>query len=123
MERRNFIIVSALGATAVGLPIWYFKSQNDIDPISEPGALSYIWDDETILEVGKQYLQKFPGESTKSILKEKLIGSETHSLEDNVQNIQQKIDQEFTSDNMVIIDGWVLSVTEARQCALFYLNK
>ena len=40
-----------------------------------------------------------------------------------IQNLMiRKIDRDFETGNIVIVKGWVLSVTEARQCALLFLN-
>ena len=36
--------------------------------------------------------------------------------------LEQKIQQEFKDGRIVIEDGWVLSETEARQCALFSMS-
>jgi len=38
-----------------------------------------------------------------------------------VENMQQKVTEDYESKEIVMIDGWLLSVTEARQCALFSL--
>jgi hypothetical protein len=35
--------------------------------------------------------------------------------------LDQKVKQDFESGNTVLVKGWVLSVTEARQCALYSL--
>ena len=37
--------------------------------------------------------------------------------------LQQKVHSDFEGGNTVIVSGWVLSVTEARQCALFSLTQ
>ncbi len=34
--------------------------------------------------------------------------------------MNQKIKHDFETDNTVIVNGWVITITEARQCALFY---
>jgi hypothetical protein len=38
------------------------------------------------------------------------------------KNIEGMIHTDFLTDKTLIINGWVLSVTEARQCALFSLS-
>jgi len=37
--------------------------------------------------------------------------------------LAKKIQQDFQQDKTVVVDGWVLSRTEARQCALFSLTE
>jgi hypothetical protein len=38
------------------------------------------------------------------------------------ESIRSQIQADFAADRTVMLDGWVLSVTEARQCALFSLT-
>jgi hypothetical protein len=35
---------------------------------------------------------------------------------------EEQIKNDFGTGNVVIIDGWILAITEARQCALFSLT-
>jgi len=37
------------------------------------------------------------------------------------QYLDQKIKEDFEKGDVVTVKGWILSVTEARQCALFAL--
>lgn len=88
-------------------------------------------DKSAIEEIGKSYLKKHPEENTEEQLKKNILGSfdgnslakkETEGSID--QFFEQKILSEFKNGNQELVDGWVLSVTEARQCALFtVLNK
>ena len=70
-----------------------------------PEMLSALADKKTLREIGREYLTKFPAEKNQL---QDLISRE------NVQN-------DFSKGNVVVIQGWVLSVTEARQCALLTL--
>ncbi len=49
-------------------------------------------------------------------------GNKISSSEDIfIQNLMnQKIKHDFETDNIVIVNGWVITLTEARQCALLY---
>jgi len=42
-------------------------------------------------------------------------------LEKQLREIDQKIKEDFEKGDVVTVKGWILSVTEARQCALFAL--
>ena len=35
--------------------------------------------------------------------------------------IERKIEKDFQNNNTLVVHGWVLAVSEARQCALFSL--
>jgi hypothetical protein len=37
------------------------------------------------------------------------------------KSIDDTVHEDFAAGRTVVVDGWVLSVTEARQCALFSL--
>ena len=70
-----------------------------------PEMLSALADKSTLRQIGRHYLEQYPAE--KDQLQALLRNA-------NVQN-------DFVKGNIVVIKGWVLSVTEARQCALLSL--
>ena len=119
MDRRNFIITST-GALAwlVFPPVGCTSSEKElIRVITPPLSLSTIHDSTTITQLGKSYLEKYPSENSASQLVD-LITKETGSDPDE---LQEKIKQDFREGNTVILEGWLFSITEARQCALFSL--
>jgi len=124
MKRRNFILLTTGGVAAIAIPTWYYKyGPLEYDTLLvEPELLSYIWDDQTIEEIGKKYQQQYPDEKTERKLV-KLI-SKRISSNSNVLNevLKQQIEEDYKNERIVMLDGWLLSVTEARQCALFSLT-
>lgn len=38
-----------------------------------------------------------------------------------LQNLHQRIELDFVEENIVIVDGWILSLTEARLCVLAFV--
>jgi hypothetical protein len=83
-------------------------------------------DKSSIEEIGKSYLKQHPDENSAEQLKVNILGSfdgnslakkETEGSID--QFFESKILSEFKNGKQEVVDGWVLSVTEARQCALF----
>ena len=44
------------------------------------------------------------------------------SKKEIINSISEKINQDFIKENILIIDGWVLSKTEAQQCALYSIK-
>jgi len=119
MKRRTFLI--ALAAGVVAACSWWFASYFRnffVDPIARPELLLKIMSRDDIRAVGRQYRKQFPLENDKEILKEKLqeeMGSSPVSIPDYEAHIKE----DFNAGNIVIIEGWILSVTGARQCALF----
>lgn len=124
MKRRTFVIYTGVGVAAISLPIGCYQFQvPPYDPlISEPELLSYIWDAEAIEKAGALYREQFSEEDSEGQLVLKLLENlDGKSPEGSV--LQQKIVQDFEKGDIVMVDGWILSRTEARQCALFSLTQ
>ncbi len=129
MQRRKFIQFSAVGTTAIlftgtGCTNYHSSFYNILD---KPGQLSGICDLNTIRGIGMAYRLQTPTESGVDKLADVLsvdsAGNKISSSSDKliIQNlISQKIKRDFETGNTVIVNGWVLAVTEARQCALLY---
>ena len=120
MKRRNFILLSATGVAAIGTSYWYlnyYTSEFD-SLITEPESLSYIWSRETISAIGRGYRKQFPSEDSEHSLV-KLLLADTQDDISAIAALKRGIKNDFETGNTVMIDGWILSITEARQCALF----
>ena len=120
MKRRKFIIISSAGAAYAGLASCSFLQQ-DIDDtvLAEPLFLQFIWDQGTMTDIGASYAKIFPEDDFKKQLN-KLI-TENRSDQEAVKNrLKEIIFKDFSEEETVMLDGWVLSRTEARQCAIFY---
>jgi|SRR5687767_258409 len=126
MKRKDFLQLSAFTAAAISVPLLHACNA----PVSEnamahPVFLSRLFDEETIRDVGKAYLQKTPAENDDTKLIQLLAGNSAiaDSSEEKAihQYLEEKIEQDFEKGNTIMVKGWVLAVTEARQCALFSL--
>ena len=96
----------------------------------QPGLLSHICDAKTLKEIGVAYREKFATEKNEKQLINFLLTDSSNKVvpvtsEDAIINslLEQKIQKDFETGNTVIMKGWILSVTEARQCALFSLTQ
>ena len=89
----------------------------------QPVFLSRLFDETTIRDAGKAYLQKKPAENDDDKLIRLLAGNSSiaNSADEKTihQFLDEKIKHDFETGNTVLVKGWVLAVTEARQCALF----
>lgn len=126
MKRKEFIHLSAFAAAAVSFPLLYSCNPLGKDSIiSKPEFISRLFDEKTIDDTGKTYLQKVPSENSEDKLIALLSGnSSITNVKDEkaIHNyLDQKIKQDFETGNTVMVKGWILAVTEARQCALFAL--
>lgn len=99
------------------------------DVLSQPEQLAQICDLKTLREIGMAYRLQTASETDADKLTSLLLADSAGnpvSSESNhsfIQNlISRKIDQDFESGNIVVVKGWILSVTEARQCALLFVK-
>jgi len=123
MERRKFIWLATSGVTTMVIPIGFYNcSDTKYDStIAKPILLSNIWDTQTMTEIGELYQKQYPKENTEKKLIELLSKDISISGNDIPVSITSRIEEDFKTDKIVILDGWILSVTEGRQCALFSL--
>ena len=96
----------------------------------QPVFLSHICDAKTLKEIGAAYREKFAGESNEKQLTDLLLTDSSNKIvpvnsEDAFISslLEQKIKKDFETGRTVIVKGWILSETEARQCALFSLTQ
>ena len=126
MNRRKFLYFSSL---VIFIPItnfgWKYYESN---PLICPKQLMKFCDPYEIAEVGKKYIQFMPLEKMKDNLR-KLLLINTDGIDYSGYNkiaiekmIQEKVKSEYVHSKIVIINGWVLSITEAQQCALFSIT-
>ena len=123
MKRARFILIAGLGLGAVAIPSIYFRYRTPDDDtfIAEPELLSYIWDDETIAGIGKSYRAENPDENDEKKLRYLIAPDGSVEGKSLYKHLRTRILQDFESNDLTVIDGWMLSRTEARQCALFSL--
>ena len=127
MKRRNFIQLSALAAGAFSIPFIYgCNSKTFNKAVTEPYFLSHIFDAKTIKATGDAYIKQTPAEDSKSSLATLLDDPAINETTDakTVHDVyDKKTKEDFNNLKTVVVNGWVLSVTEARQCALYSLTQ
>lgn len=113
-------MLGAAGIGALTIPgyLYYFGEVQYDGSLSQPHLLSLIWDFKAIKEIGDQYRMQVPEETNERSLVEALAvdGLSGETLESKLDG---KVRSDFINGNTVLVDGWILSRTEARQCALF----
>lgn len=123
MNRKTFLVLSGMGLLAVSGTLYYgirgYKNRKNV--LSRPESLALFCEDDTLVSMGKQYLELYPQEQDLSLLIS-LINSSQYSQEQKLRRqLQENIRRDFKFNQTMILDGWVISITEARQCALFTL--
>ena len=128
MNRRNFISLTTLSAAAISVPFLNCSNTNsNFDKtLGLPQTLSQILDKKTLAAIGAAYGAVRPNEYNASNLeqqlantsKTKIISSAT-PVKDIYSVLNKNIQNDFETGNTIVLNGWVLALTEARQCALF----
>lgn len=130
MKRKTFIYLSVVSTVAIAVPSLNCHNRNETlnKSLSQPKFLSHICDEKTLREIGTAYNKQFSSESSKDQLADLILtdstgnpSSQTTDLSFINSLVDQKIKRDFETGKTVVVKGWVLSITEARQCALFSL--
>ena len=121
MERKTFLWLSIAGSASLLLPMGGCKeAAPPIDKeTAKPGLLGQCIEDNTIRQIGVAYRKKHKDEDKISKLNALL---QTGSKGTNLRTLlEQKITDDFKEGRYVQVNGWILSITEARQAALYSL--
>ena len=120
MKRRKFVYLSIAGGAALATP--FCRGRNTtLTSLNTPKFLATICDVATIRKIGIDYRATTPDESREGQLSG-LLAAGLDETKDLIEQLTRKIKDDFTAGRIVTIDGYVISVTEARQCALYSLQ-
>ena len=122
MKRREFIYgLSGVAALSFAGSYLYVNREIEYDPvIAEPFFLSHIWNTESIIEAGEKYLAVAKKSDEQDLVRQ-IIKENGAKGPDSVQKINEQIAVDFKNEQTVLVDGWILSLTEARHCGLYSL--
>ena len=88
--------------------------------IAVPQLLPVLGPD-VVNDIGRRYRRAYPDESSAPRLRAAIGAS--HRTTAMIGWTQQSLDEQLLADfaggRTVVVNGWVLAVTEARQCALY----
>lgn len=115
--------MSAYTAAALALPFTNGCAAKSMDAEAQPLFFSHLVDAKTIVEAGRAYRKANQNEDDKNALKSLLLAGSVSSAAGDDKAIRAMLDSRVNSDfktgKVTMVNGWVLSLTEARQCALF----
>lgn len=123
MKRRKFLLLSILGLFISLVSIWYYKFKYvSIKELSMPSELSEICNRKTLIKIGTSY-RKLTDENNKEYLEQLLRkDAEIHNTDLKI-GLRTKVTDDFSTGKTILIDGWLISITEARQCALLSISE
>ncbi len=124
MKRRTFIHLSAV-ASAIGIPsLFSFKPDGGVTSVlKKPVFLSRILNESILHEIGIAYKSMTPTGNIDQLVKLLLTDARNRYFKSTdpaelSSFIDKKIEHDILNGNTVVVNGWIISVTEARQCAL-----
>ena len=117
MNRRRFLRISALSAASLTVtgPPPEVTAASDFQTLTRPDVLGLLGT-EVVREIGAQYRRLVPTEGDWSALHAAILARHGGG-----PSIAAMVRSDFDDGRVVLLNGWVLAVTEARQCALFSL--
>lgn len=92
----------------------------DLQALARPDLLSMLGPD-VVHEIGLRYREVVPAEDQVEALHAAILDLRpwTSRLPGMAAPVAELVREDFARDRTILLRGWVLSVTEARQCALF----
>jgi hypothetical protein len=90
-------------------------------PLNTPGLLAAICDSQTIRKIGTDYRATTSTESNEDQLTD-LLATGLDPNKNQIQQLTTKINADFAAGRTVTLEGYVISITEARQCALYSIQ-
>jgi len=121
IDRRRFFQIGAAGLagllTASCTP--GELGSNEVD-VSVPQLLAVLGPD-VVSDIGRTYRAAVADESSAPRLRAAIGGSHrsTGLVGWTQQSIADQVQGDFAQGRTVLVNGWVLAATEARQCALY----
>jgi hypothetical protein len=117
LNRRRFLQVAAVGVIAGIASARYRRLTSHDGPVDRPELLLMLGPDR-VRELGTHYRSVTPAENNADALREALADGQARPFFGR-KPIADMVRDDFADGRTVVVDGWVLSVTEARQAALF----
>jgi hypothetical protein len=126
LDRRRFLQITAAGVVAsLTTTALASDAAADVSALDRPELLTMLGP-ERVRELGARYRAATPYENSVRSLRAAIPNTERRALLLRWTprgSIENQIRDDFAAGRTVLVDGWVLSATEARQCALFSLTQ
>jgi hypothetical protein len=126
MNRRQFLRVggtSAVAASLSGLPGASAAASFGLHTLAQPDLLS-ILGPEVVRKIGLQYRTVVPAENQVQALHAAILAARpwtSRLLGFPRPRVADMVAADFARGRTIVVQGWVLAATEARQSALFSL--
>ena len=122
LDRRNFLKVG-VAAVAAGLASpACAREESAQSALDSPELLAMLGPDR-VRRIGTDYRARVRSENSVRSLRAAISRSQESPLHLPWmhKSVEHTVKDDFSAGRIVVVDGWVLSLTEARQCALLSL--
>lgn len=113
--------MTAAGAAGLVLSTRALDTDAACSVIARPRLLRILRDADAVRVLGKCYREMTPSEDDVRVLEHSIVGTSGALPASLSAEIDARVQCDFAEGRTVTLDGWVLALTEARQCALFSL--
>lgn len=120
LDRRRFLQVSVLGIVAAVGDSACASSDVRADASADQPQLLAMLGPERVRQLGAHYRASTPTENSADSLRASLSNGRSLPIPFiKGGSFDEQIRDDFAKGRTVVVDGWVLSLTEARQAALY----
>ena len=118
IDRRQFLAVGA--GVAASVAALACEGGGDASTLGRPDLVAALGPD-VVRRLGRRYRESVPSERDTHDLEAAIRASRPWTARIGVrhQPIADQVKDDFDAGRTVVVDGWLLSVTEARQCGLY----
>jgi len=130
-SRRHILKAGLLGGGAIlAGTAWYLKSGSDTRALAA-SLIGFLEYPKLASETGQRLLRQVDlgADSARGLLEQlsQALKVEPDKLpvmpaDELLLRLQQRVRQDFVDERIAVSDGWILSMTEAQLCALFFLS-
>ncbi|HKW49614.1 MAG TPA: hypothetical protein VJN70_19310 [Gemmatimonadaceae bacterium] len=123
MNRRRFLRLTGATAVVIGTSACAAGSDYDARVLAQPELLVTLGAG-AVRAIGARYRALTPSERDATALRASILASRpmrARLLPGSGTPVASLVHDDFAEGRTIVLEGWILSVTEARQCALFSL--
>ena len=127
MNRREFIGLLAAGAAGTAVPVAWGRDESLAHALARPRLLAIVHDPRIVGDLGRCYRKFQSLDNDADALVRAILGPTVDSRWPQFPSaaldahVEEQVQADFADGRTVTLNGWIVSVTEARQCALFSL--
>lgn len=125
MKRRTFIGIAATGAAGLMLPAAVAgRTIAGGSIVSASRLLEVFHDPHIVVGIGRRYREREPAEDDGPTLANAiLVDLKAVPGGHRAARLRERVRRDFAEGRTVMLNGWFVALTEARQCALYSLAR